>query len=104
MASTSLTIHGAHKVTLTADVLTPEEDKKFAIMRFLLGDVGGEEIAEISAFNTKVITIEDTDNLDVFFATDSKGKTRLEISLPDSALDIKEDKRTDAKTLMAQGQ
>ena len=105
MALTALTLHGARKVTLKAEVIDPaSRGSKFPIMRVRFDDISGEEVSAISSFDTKGIVIEDTDNLDMFFVTDPGGKTRLEITLPDSALDIEEDKRTDAKILMAQEQ
>ncbi len=105
MASTALHLHGARKVTLNAEVITPSSGgSKFPIMRVRFDDISGEEVSVISSFDTKGIVIEDTDNLDVFFVTDPGGKTRLEITLPDSELGIEEDRRMDAKILMAQEQ
>tara|TARA_Y100000296_G_scaffold80401_1_gene105766 strand:+ start:397 stop:732 length:336 start_codon:yes stop_codon:yes gene_type:complete len=100
MASTSLSIHGARKVTLKTEVVTSSVDnEKYAFMRIRFDDGSGSEVTEISSFRCNGITIEDADELEVFFVKDAKGKTRLEIGLSDSALGVGDVERTDAKVL-----
>ena len=101
MASTSLSIHGARKVTLKTEVTTSSLDnKKYAYMRMRFDDGSGSEVTEITSFRCNGITIEDADNLDVFFVKNTEGETRLEIGLPDSALGKGDVERTDAKTIL----
>lgn len=106
MASSSHSIFGARKITLKALVVTSssEPKEKYAYTKIRFDDGSGSEITEVSALRCNGITIEDADSLDVFFVKDAEGKTRLEISIPNSALDIGDVERTNAKTLKAQEQ
>jgi len=105
MASTSLSIHGARKINIKSEVIVSSVDhEKYAYMRMRFEDGNSSEVSEITAFRCNVITIEDADNLDVFFVKNADGKTRLEISIPNSSLDVQDVERTDAKTLKAQEQ
>ena len=101
MASSSLSIFGTRKITLKTEVVTPssEPKKKYAHTKIRFDDAAGTEISEVSAFRCNGITIEDADELEIFFVKDAKGKTRLEIGLSDSALGIGDVERTDAKVL-----
>jgi len=101
MPSTSHTIHGARKITFKTEVVTPssEPKKKYAWTKLRVDDGADSEITEISLFNCNGLVIEDADQLDVFFVKSTDGKTRLEISLPDSVLGVEDVERTDAKIL-----
>ncbi len=101
MASTSLSIHGARKVTLKTEVVTSSVDnEKYAYMRMRFDDGNGSEVTEITSFRCNGITIEDADNLDVFFVKNSEGKTRLKVGLPNSALGVEDVELTDAKIIL----
>ena len=102
MASSSLSIFGTRKITLKTEAVTPssEPKEKYAYTKIRFDDAAGTEISEVSAFRCNGITIEDADELDIFFVKDAKGKTRLEIALSDSALGIGDVERTDAKTIL----
>jgi len=100
MSSTSTSVHGARKVTLKTEITTSSLDnKKYAYMRMRFEDGNGSEVAEVTSFRCNGITIEDADNLDVFFVKDSEGKTRLEVGIPASELGVEDVERTDAKVL-----
>jgi len=101
MSSTSLSIHGARKITIKTEAVTPSSEplEKYAYTKIRFDDGSGSEITEISSFRCNGIIIEDADKLDVFFVKNAEGKTRLEIGLPDSALGIGDVERTDAKCL-----
>jgi len=102
MTSSSLTVYGARKITFKTEAVTPssEPKEKYAYTRIRFDDAAGTEITEVSAFRCNGITIEDADELDVFFVKNAEGKTRLEIGLPDSTLGIGDVERTDAKTIL----
>ena len=101
MASSSISLFGARKINLKTQVIDPTDGRdKYAYTRVNFQDGNGSDISDVSAFQCNGITIEDADNLDVFFVKNAEGKTRLEIGLSDSALGIGDVERTDAKTIL----
>lgn len=87
MASSSISLFGARKITLKTETITPSDGgrRKFAYTKIRYEDGNDYEITETSCFHCNGITIEDADKFDVFFVKNADGETRLEISLPDSA-------------------